>query len=217
MKYTFVGDIHGKVEEVSAALSMEGKVIFVGDIIDSFDRTVDQHEECFLLIFEAIRKGKAQCIFGNHDLQYVLPNHRCSGYSIQRDSLMQKVAPEMMELFVPFIFMKEHSLLVTHAGLTNQIWVEHHLTKDGLEEVLEKWWKDPRSPAHWIGRYRGGWHRVGGIFWCDRRREFQPVEGLSQVFGHTSSACVDGILEENKNWCIDCLDRWPATYLEMDL
>jgi len=36
MKTLIVGDIHGKVEIVEAALAQEHPVIFVGDILDSY-------------------------------------------------------------------------------------------------------------------------------------------------------------------------------------
>jgi len=64
MKYTFVGDIHGRWEAVKEALQRDGEVIFVGDFVDSFDRSVDDQEKCLQLVIEAIKRNKAKAIGG---------------------------------------------------------------------------------------------------------------------------------------------------------
>jgi hypothetical protein len=41
---------------------------------------------------------------------------------------------------------------------------------------------------HWFyyaGRSRGGPKKGGGIVWLDFKQEFQPIEGLKQIVGHT--------------------------------
>lgn len=56
---------------------------------------------------------------------------------------------------------------------------------------------------------------LGGLFWCDFRQEFEPVPGLTQVFGHTASG-GDTIRRVADSYCIDCLDR-SKEFLELEL
>ena len=214
MKYTFVGDVHGKVGAVKEALSRDGMKIFVGDFIDSFDRSSLEHKECYELVCAAIEAGEARAIFGNHELSYLMPKqHRCSGYDDKRAQVMLEYAPQIEALFEPYIFLGEGTVLVTHAGLTRQLWDKEKLTLETLPETLSIWWKDPKSPAHWIGHYRGGMAPYGGIFWCDFNQEFQPVPEISQIFGHTRG---NGIRSDENSFCIDCLDG-ETSFLELDL
>ena len=203
MKYTFVGDIHGKVDQVKRALDMDGQIIFVGDFMDSFDRNLEDHEECLKLVIGAIKVKKARAIYGNHELSYIFPHHECSGWNLHRKMLMQRYCTEIRTLFEPYILL-EPRVLISHAGLTDQIWKGEKLSVKKLDIKLSQWWPDLGSPMHWIGLYRGGLDKVGGMFWCDWNAEFQPVKGLTQIFGHTVGAKIRQI---EQSFCIDCLDH----------
>lgn len=217
MKFVFIGDIHGKWESVEEALSKEGKKIFVGDFIDSYDRSLEDHKKCFELVLEAIKRKEAQSIFGNHELSYLMPStHRCSGYDPYRAGLMEDIKDDLLKHFKPFIFL-ENTILVTHAGLTQQIWEQEKLSPETLEPFLEASWKDQTSPVHWIGRARGGRNPIGGIFWCDFNMEFLPIPELTQVFGHTRGR---EIRQSGQSFCIDCLDCLVFSkepFLEMEI
>lgn len=201
MHTRFVGDVHGKVEAVERALDFDGPVIFVGDFIDSFDRSPKDHDRCYQLVIDAIKRGKAQAIFGNHELSYLQPfTHKCSGYDFDRCEVVRKHEGDILALFKPYILLDE--LLVSHAGLTKQIWDEFNLTVENLTAKLDSWWRDDKSPMHWIGYSRGGINPVGGLFWCDFNDDFKPIPELAQVFGHTRGK---GIRQKENAFCIDCL------------
>jgi hypothetical protein len=203
MKTLFVGDVHGKVEIVEDALAQEHPVIFVGDILDSYDRTIDNHLKCLELIFKAIDDGKAQCLFGNHELSYMYEHMRCSGYKpVTQMHMDGGVREDMWKRFKHFIFIKPN-LLITHAGLTKQLWDKHHLSLESLEETLLRWSQNIHSPAYNIGAARGGWEIAGGIFWCDWNEEFIPIPGLNQIVGHTRGKTLRQV--EN-SFCIDYND-----------
>ena len=213
MKYTFVGDIHGKVDCVKEALSRDGQIIFVGDFIDSFDKTLTEHSECFQLVLDACKKGKARAIYGNHELSYLMPSkHQYSGYTSARRHLVLQFARGIAEYFEPYILL-EPTVLVSHAGLTSKLWLDQKLTFDLLPQILDEWWPDHKSPMHYIGQSRGGNDPYGGLFWCDFRQEFYPVPGLTQVFGHTRGT---GIRQIENSYCIDCLDQ-EQNFLVMKL
>jgi len=212
MKHIFVGDVHGKVEQVERALDKEGRKIFVGDLMDSFDRSWADHAKCLDLVLSAVGAGEADVIYGNHELSYLQPHHKCSGWTEDRCLMMRQYRQQIETTFKPYILLSDR-FLVSHAGLTEQIWKEKHLTFENLESTLQGWWPKTSSPMHWIGYYRGGFNSVGGMFWCDFRAEFRPIKGLTQVFGHTAG---DSIRQLGDNFCIDCLDK-KHDFLEMDL
>ena len=212
-KFVFCGDIHGKVEQVRRALDMEGNIIFVGDFIDSFDRTVMEHDECFRLVIDAIEKKKARAIYGNHELSYLMPDpHLASGWDKYRAAVVRKYESKIRQLFDPYIILTPE-FLVTHAGLTKQLWKDHGLSIESLTHSLNDWWPDKYSPIHYIGNYRGGIQSYGGIFWCDFNQEFEEIPELTQIFGHTPGK---GIRQLGKSFCIDCLDR-ESSFLELEI
>lgn len=211
MKYVFIGDVHGKLDKVHEALAHAGKKIFVGDIIDSYDHTVMEHDECYRLIIDAIEKGDAECLYGNHELSYIMPHHRCSGWENSRALIVQKYKTHIDKLFKPFLIVED--MLITHAGLTNQLFDGFQMNIPTIGEKLTEWWPDDKSPMHFVGRARGGIAPWGGIFWCDFNMEFIPVPGLTQIFGHTRGR---GIRKVENSYCIDCLDFADNNFLEME-
>lgn len=214
MKYVIVGDIHGKVHEVQRALEKEGIKIFVGDFIDSFDRSVEDHDKCFELVLDACEKGEAKCIYGNHELSYLKDGHQSSGWKYEHAVLVkQKYQAQIRKHFKSHIFL-EPDFLVTHAGLTRQHWLNHNLTLERLPLWLaDGWFADRTHPVHHVGAFRGGMSSAGGIFWCDFNHEFVPIPELTQVFGHTRG---NGIRRRENSFCIDCLD-YRHTFLEIEL
>lgn len=213
MKHIFIGDIHGKVELVEKALAKDGKKIFVGDFMDSFDRSSVDMFNCLRLVTEAIEKGEAEAIFGNHELSYKMPKiHRCSGFSTENEIVYWEKAKEVESLFKPYVIIQPN-ILVTHAGLTNIIWNKFNLHWDNLDLKLKNWWENIKSPAHWIGKRRGGLNSVGGIFWCDFNTDFRPIPGIIQIFGHTAGKEIRKVED---SYCIDCLD-YTDDFLELEI
>ena len=221
MKYVFVGDIHGKVEQVQRALHMDGHKVFVGDFMDSFDRSPEDHREALVLALDAAEAGEATLLYGNHELSYMEPNpHRCSGYKLAMEATILDNFKRIKDNFKP-LFKPAEDWLVTHAGLHPD--VNDMLQKPLMEmseEDIQKEFYNRASPLHWIGHSRGGFNPVGGIFWCDFDREFIPVSGLNQIFGHTRQRQGMQKLVSKQdnavNYCIDCLD-FHHKFLELDL
>lgn len=209
MKYVFVGDIHGKTEVVEEALQREGMKIFVGDFLDSFDRSAENQIYALTLTLDAVDKGVAKAIFGNHELSYLMPEkHRCSGWNAATAAHVLHLKERMWKTMIPFLRLPSN-FLITHAGA-------QLVTMEYLDELE---FANPNSPLHWIGRRRGGNDATGGIFWCDFNDEFVPTEGVNQIFGHTAKGGEKGIRrldEESFNYCIDCLDR-KIEFLELEL
>ena len=212
LHHIFIGDIHGQVRHVERALALEGKKIFVGDFMDSFTRPIEDHKKCLDLVIEAIEKGEAEAIYGNHELSYIMPRHRCSGHNSSGKWLMDNYKTRLARLFKPYILL-EGPTLISHAGLTRSIWQEEELTLDLLPQILDEWWPNPHSPMHQIGRARGGPDDIGGMFWCDFNHEFCPIPELPQIFGHTAGK---GIRQRDNAYCIDCLHN-SDDFLQLDI
>lgn len=146
------------------------------------------------------------CLWGNHDIAIVNPNHAFGGYHFD-PSFEHTVIPlwrRLLEEGRLLLAYESHGFLLTHAGLTDAI----KQTKGIPAEIL----KDPKLFADWIneasdweadvetpkkvvrdtiGSRRGGWSPVGGILWRDIREGlFTPAprrkEGFRQIFGHSA-------------------------------
>ena len=214
-KYVFVGDIHGRVRDVERALTRPGKKIFVGDFVDSYTESAGKQQACLEMVLHSIKRAESQAVFGNHELSYMIPEHRCSGWNLETNLVIQKYKEEMYQLFKPYIFI-EPNILVTHAGLSKFWWDKHDLTLDNLCDTLDDWWKDNASPMHKIGYTRGGQAPRGGTFWCHYPDEFEPIPDLVQIFGHTSDREIRG---DGENFCIDNsrTQIGGMTFLEMEI
>jgi len=210
MKYTFVGDIHGKVDCVEHALDKDGKIVFVGDFMDSFNKPLEDQKVCLDLVLDAIEKGKAEALLGNHELSYLQPaQHRCSGFSTITDIVMIHYRNRLFAKFKKFLWID--NFLITHAGLHPRV------NELRGERDWDEWANDPESSAHQVGRSRGGWSKYGGIFWCDFNRDFEPIDGINQIFGHTRGDSIrTKHTEHSLNFCIDCLDS-RMEFLELEI
>lgn len=221
MKTLFVGDIHGKIEimEFVEKTFPDHLKVFVGDLVDAFDRTRKQQLDCVEKALAMIQRGDTKVLLGNHELSYLIPHMRCSGYAGTMDGMMLPFKKDIWKHFDYYLWYPENKLLVTHAGLGLYIWNEKHLTLDTLGIILAQWKLDGfyTGVNGWIGKARGGVDRIGGIFWCDYFKEFAPIPGLTQVFGHTNipKQLPPGIVIDGTNYNIDCLVR-KVEFLEYD-
>jgi hypothetical protein len=82
------------------------------------------------------------------------------------------------------------------------------INKGMLDELIAD-----KTLSHAIGHCRGGIHSCGGILWCDFNKEFEPVDGLRQVFGHTAGK---NIRQKGENMCVDC-NEFSDEVLELEV
>ena len=222
----FVGDLHGNLPFLTAleAQYPNHMKIFVGDFVDArtnFSR--DDELACLDLVLTMIEAGRARACIGNHEWSYLEPSMRCTLYSHEFDLQLAATKSRMRQHLEFFIWFPSRRIL-THAGLSNQLWQECGFTMEKLPGILTEWSLLPiaDTPAGWIGLSRGGLDPTGGIFWCDYYLEFSAVPNLVQVFGHTSglsggSGNEDpqrGIRNSGSNYNVDCLSRtWEVLEL----
>ena len=220
MKHLIIGDVHGDLLIIDLAVEHypDHHLLFLGDLVDSFDKPVSTQIECVYKVLDLINKGKADCILGNHELSYFHYHLRASGWTVAMNAHLQPIRREIEKNFLPYVYFSQHNVLVSHAGLTKPLWEAFSGVKAPLDcEVLKAWSKDIHSPFYSIGYARHGLSKFGGLVWCDWQEEFRPIPGLTQVVGHTASKGGHRRFKETKdgelriingnNWNIDCLQR----------
>jgi len=198
MKYLIIGDLHGQYEIVDKAASKAEEnnygLVFVGDYLDSFNRTVEDQIRTLTTVLDLIESKKAIGLFGNHEMSYLDERKRCSGYNAATQAHIIHLESRMNDALISYIELE--GFLITHAGVSDTFlkgWgasLEDYLAKGAYDQV---------------GAARGGWpgRAIGGLRWCDFNSEFTPIEGVKQVFGHTRGPLIR---EVDGNYCIDCLE-----------
>lgn len=219
-----VGDLHGRYQLVERVLNEyeSGQIIFIGDYLDSFNRAVQDQIKCLELVLNACnsRRYTVTALLGNHELSYMIPDMRCSGYnSITQSIISTDFINDMVQYLVPIkvLTLGSEKILVSHAGADRRLWP----TLKDLELAVDS---DEQSLYN-IGYARGGSSLVGGIFWADFWQELAGIDGLIQVVGHSAhrpkgltSIAIAVQRHEKINstvFNVDCQDRYPDCVLEI--
>ena len=195
MKTLVIGDLHGRWEIAEAALATEHNVVFMGDYLDSFDRTSLECLETLRVVTGAVlaEPWRVQALVGNHEMSYLKAKMRCSGYSQETASGLW---PGWNEPLKGFAFVE--GFLLTHAGVSSEMLDDTGTT---LGEYLYNY-------GHLdIGYSRGGKRPTGGLLWCDWYDEFTSIQSVPQIVGHTERRSMndgDGILERGNSFNVDC-------------
>jgi len=191
-----IGDLHGQYEIAEFARDTEYSVIFLGDYLDSFNRSKKEQIRTLQLVLNSIQNSRARGIMANHDISYLRPELRCGGWNSITQSYIDNGLRNRMEMLLEDYIWCE-GFLISHAGVSQRLL--NYLQID-LDTYLS------RKDFEQIGPYRRGNFECGGLRWCDWR-EFEPIEGVNQIVGH--SRYFD-IRNKDNNWCIDVLeDREP--------
>lgn len=207
MSIICVGDLHGKIEIAEGLLQdKEQEIIFIGDFLDSFDRTTMDQLKLLHIVLEAVNtRDNVSTLMGNHELSYLEPSYQCSGFNWTVDAQLTVDVKQMMRQQLN-TWIEREGFLLTHAGVTKP-WIpgKQQDTPIAYLEIA------PNEALYQIGHSRGGSYNVGGPLWCDYHDDFEPITGVKQVFGHTAHKKTgesSGIrTRDDENFCIDCLDR----------
>lgn len=228
-KILVFSDPHQEVDKLDRIIAAENADINVclGDWFDSF--IYDSDDDCsrttnFLADF--LSKPNNYSLWGNHDVHYFFKSSliKCSGYERRKwhiiNQVLGKKKTSVTNKFQWHIWIED--FLCTHAGL-HPLVIPAYCTLEGrcLQEYLDDESKmitnqiKAQVPywAYNAGLSRGGSQRVGGLIWLDFDEEFQPIDGLKQMVGHTfrfrtqrvethRSENVDDLTKAN-NICID--------------
>ena len=226
MKSLVIGDVHDQTYIVDAIVNQYGsnyeEIIITGDYFDSFGNGAVFAKRTALWLKEKLNDDKFKLIWGNHDLGYRFPrNHQisCSGYSRNKSDEINSILKN--EDWGKLLFFYEtQGFFISHAGLGQHMahsidgFSRRYLKAVLYEDYYNALPSGVYSQMFGVGHARGGPQDRGGITWQDWNQEFSPIDGLSQIVGHTHS---DRIQYKNYggsiNVNVDCL---PNYVLEID-
>lgn len=184
------GDIHGNVEKVQAFLGYkpEEQHIALGDYVDSFYEPQFRQLETLQLLLDS----KAVLLWGNHDLHYLFPiaPFISTGFQYGKEDKYFEIITAHKDRFKAAYTVD--GWLLTHAGCHVRL-AKHKSDVEKIAAHLNKkiaeWLASPSvnpDGIFAIGQGRGGFNRIGGIFWYDFKRE-TGLAPVKQIFGHTET------------------------------
>lgn len=229
-KILIIPDIHGR-EFWKEALNYNGEVVFLGDYLDpynfefnpegkqktsydgkivSYDIYPSRKKSCIdnfkLIIDFAKNNDKVTLLLGNHDYHYIIPGVNASRKDEHRIPEINKLFLKNRGLFKDFYH--KDSLLITHAGVTNE-WLSVY--SDNPDDIIQSLESTSPIEKFSVSPYRGGNGKYSGPLWEDVH-ELQGVykDTLAtnskikyQIFGHTMLADKGNIVKVDDGACID--------------
>lgn len=276
MKVLTIGDVHGRDEwkfhthgspyeyaqwekAVSEGASVDSdewkdfpyraldKIVFVGDYVDAFDKTNLQILKNLQdILFLKKNLPIVELLLGNHDVQYIVPDCRCSGYRPEIKFDLYKMFNDNIDMFnlaYEFTTESNESWLWTHAGVSDGWYREflyffksekhfrfRSLISEFLEEnpdrkvaeILNFSWKLRMHQLQAVDYSSGGSSYYAGPLWVREKLNKWPLEGYNQVFGHTPQKklkVVEHEINEKKikHYCVDYLDKPEEQPLILEL
>jgi len=199
-----IPDVHLKhhlVDEFLKSVTYE-KIIFLGDYFDDFGDDPYQNETAAKWLKHSVYNPKRVHLIGNHDLPYMFngKGYCCSGYDNGKNKFIngtiERADWKKLKLYHTEKI-NDQDWVFTHAGLTSQ-WITKNtdpfkLLKNEQQEfdyLFDKMLIDYNQMFVSCGRLSGGIHKRSGILWC-RLKEFNPIKGINQMFGHTPTFDYD--------------------------
>jgi hypothetical protein len=193
-----IGDIHNKTALADLYLKRfpDTPVIFMGDYFDDFGDNSTIARDTALWLKDSLSKPNRIHLIGNHDLPYMLNGSvMCPGWTQEKNEAVNEVlTPEDWDKMKFFHFDLGKNYYFSHAGLTLQWFgkpIEETFNLEHVHTVVDTSWNNLKAgmqcePIWAADKWRGGWHDVGGLLWCDWRA-LDHVYGINQVVGHTPS------------------------------
>jgi len=226
IKIGVIGDLHGrdKWKVFQDKLDEYEKIVFMGDFVDSFDKSDNQIFRNLqeILQFKESNDKKVVLIYGNHDIQYYLDDYsraRASGF---RPSMLIKLKNIFKVHEKSFCISYQYEdTLFTHGGFLtgfyNQLSRIIKMEEDeNYSDYLNKVWKNKPYVLLTVSSYRGGSDPYSGPFWTDwieltNQRTFLPV---NQVVGHSARYGGQSKKINKKNFLldVDILDQENSYY-----
>jgi predicted MPP superfamily phosphohydrolase len=214
MKTLVISDLHNRVDWIEPYLSSVeyDKIIFLGDYFDDFGDTPKDIKNSAKWLKQSLQNPDRIHLFGTHDMWYRFPHNRhliASGNTRDKSDVINKILDEEDWNLLEFYYF-EQDYLLTHAGL-HPSFVDNN-PKSSLskliEEALIEIEEGKMSPILDAGLARGGLNLFGGITWLDWHEEFEIIQNLNQILGHTQvKAPVEKSTINSKNYCVDTQNR----------
>lgn len=214
-----LGDVHLKTHTCDRIIHAECPdfIVCFGDIWDDFSDTVEENRFAALWLQKMLQKDNFICLWSNHMISYAYPNNlytSCSGFEMEKSKAINSVLTKEDWNKLQWYYVLD-DYICTHAGLS----IYHlppllkvNFTIKDITDYLDEQIKSAEialinNRGHWLyaaGRARYGREKWGGLTWFDWDVEFNPIENLNQIVGHTPHSQVqykEGV--NSKNWNLD--------------
>lgn len=219
MKTIIFSDIHHRIDWIEAFICDQefDELIFIGDYLDNWGDSVKDAKNTAKWLKHSLTCPNRIHLMGNHDAPVAFPSiraYRCSGWTQEKSDAVNSIMTRDDWNKLKLCHFSQ-GWLMSHAGAHPHIF-SHPIkgcTIPDIEEQCQKALESSRmgSPSHYMmaGRSRGGAMLVGGVIWCDWNDDFQPIEGISQIVGHTIlKEPTEYSIVGSSNWGIDCNNRY---------
>ena len=206
-KTIVVGDLHGRIEialKASQLLHEGYNLCFMGDYLDSFDRSVDDQVNTLLHVLHLVDKypDRVVALKANHEMSY-LSGKTCSGWKSETQCLVDAIGRYRIDTtLVSYTFIE--GFLISHAGVSLKalkaipISLGEYLSVGEEGGLFDK-----------VGGARGG-YGCGGLYWCDWFEEFEPLKEQPQIVGHSGyrpEGVPKGVLQKGNSYNVDCFEH----------
>lgn len=208
MKILTIGDLHGSNiwEDIVPFVHLYDKIVFIGDYMDSFDKTNDEIFQNLikLLDFKRANLDKVVLLWGNHDLQYF--HRELQGFTVFAQGMRGEMLPLVMPIFEQAndegllqVAFQYDNFLFTHAGVTEGWWKIVNEQVFNLPHRFSFLWENGNIAdklnalltikSHFLisnSFERGGSSYHGGPLWAtSSEMKKNPLEGFHHIVGHT--------------------------------
>lgn len=230
MKFLSIGDVHGR--DYWKRFLIENpdydKVVFVGDYVDSFNKTNIEIINNLLDIIEFKKSNPDNVILllGNHDIQYAISHpavdlkYGCSGYRPDMHYDLYDIFYENKKLFQ--VAYQYDNYIWTHAGI-HRGWYNTFMREfekifpdfeGNVADKLNEAYNFELSTLFHVGYLRWGANQVGGIFWSDKSETWtKPLKGYHQICGHTMIEDIKTSEYKKHNASITYIDVITKPYI----
>lgn len=243
MRILTIGDLHGRNDWMEVVYQYDGscllgkdfdKVVFMGDYFDSFDKTDGEILNVFHKVIQLKKDhpNNVVLLVGNHELSYLNPNYRCSGFRFSMAFDIFELMNKNADLFQFAYQLKNH--LWTHAGVHRGWWQYYAkpiidgimkkrytpflITCENVADQLNLMYEFKEPILFMVGHDRGGTSRVGGPLWVHKTTLYNKgVKDLHQIVGHTP---VSNVKEYSLNYnskltFVDCVENKKWHFLDI--
>lgn len=190
------------------------KIVFIGDYVDSFTiKNVEIKKNLEdIILFKKALPDKVVLLWGNHDVQYFIPNQICSGYRPEARWDLQILFDHNRSLFQ--MAYQEGEYLWTHAGLLKPVLDDMLKMHPELKEfkteaeILNQAFEMEIPQIFQVDGASGGWSMYGGPLWVRPKQLEQYGLKLNQIVGHTPQKKLTEIEigHDYKYWLTDYIE-----------
>jgi hypothetical protein len=212
MTTIIIPDIHNKVDWIEKWISGQryDKIIFLGDYFDNFHDTPFEAGNTAYWLKESLKYNNRAHLLGNHDMPYMVnpkfnPMVDCPGWNKDKHKRINEILTRNdWDKFRPVY--SEQGWMLSHAGWHKNILpvrcdLSHKQLIDFAEKSLAKVKQGSSCYVFNSGkRMQHTQYFTGGITWLDWCEEFEDIDGLKQIVGHTEYRKPD---KKGESWNVD--------------